>query len=188
MIVSTTSLSGQMLVAMPSIEDPRFTHSVICMCSHNTEGALGLVLNNPIVGLEFGALVQQLNIKPGTAFPDLPIRQGGPVDMSRGFLLHSKDFAMEGSTLAVTDSLSMTATMGGLHAVAKGQGPERALLCLGYAGWGAGQLERELQENVWLTVDADPDLVFSEPDELWNKAVLAIGIDPRLLGSAGGQA
>jgi putative transcriptional regulator len=168
--------------------DPRFSQSVVCICSHDEEGALGLVINQPIKGIAFPKLAEQLNLPQPDDSIDLPVRQGGPVEGSRGFLLHSSEFAIEGATIQVTEGVAMTATLDALAAVAKGEGPSRAILCLGYAGWSEGQLERELQENAWLTVAATPELVFNKPGRAWADAITAIGIDPRLLSADGGRA
>ncbi|MEL6583463.1 MAG: YqgE/AlgH family protein [Pseudomonadota bacterium] len=181
-----TFLTGQLLIAMPSMGDQRFSQSVICICNHDETGALGLVINMPISGVKFADLAEQLEL--GEVTRDVPVRAGGPVERNRGFLLHDDGFYLPDVTVEVTDGLSMTTTLEALQQVARGEGPEDALLCLGYSGWGPGQLERELQDNAWLTVEATPELVFSNPEGAWMAAIAAIGIDPRLLSAEGGQA
>jgi putative transcriptional regulator len=191
------SLAGQLLVAMPGMPDPRFAESVICLCAHGPEGAMGLVLNKPIEDLSFEELVKQLDLAPTPPQRRIRLLAGGPVEGSRGFVLHSGEWETDG-TLPVADWLSMTASIEVLKEVAGGRGPKCAVLALGYAGWGPGQLEAELQGNAWLTVPADEALLFSEEDapgrgrrashRTWRAALGRLKIDPLLLSSAAGRA
>src|SRR5207253_3839843 len=163
-------LDGQMLIAMPSMGDERFARSVIYVCAHSTEGAMGIVVNQPAAHISFPDLLVQLDVVPAADLIQLPsgaggvkVLKGGPVDTQRGFVLHSSDFFIENSTLPIDDGLCLTATLDILKAIARGKGPESAVLALGYAGWAAGQLETEIQENGWLHCAADSELIFG-PD------------------------
>ena len=185
---SEISLSGQLLVAMPHMEDPRFARTVIYMCAHSDDGAMGLVVNRPIDSMRFDALLDHLNLQANMAPPDLPIHFGGPVESSRGFVLHSSDLVQE-STLLIDDDVALTATTEMLQAIANDRGPERCVLALGYAGWGAGQLDQEIQDNGWLLVPADNQLIFSlDNEEKWEAAMTKLGIDLTLLSSEAGHA
>jgi len=182
-------LDGKMLVAMPSMGDPRFERSLIYMCAHSDDGAMGLIVNKPAHELTFPDLLKQLDIETSDRKSSPPIYVGGPVEHGRGFVLHSGDYNAEGSTMRVTDGFGMTATIDILKDIALGQGPRHALLALGYAGWGPGQLEDELRMNGWLICDADEALIFAtDPAKRWDAALAQIGIDPRLLSSEGGSA
>jgi len=182
-------LERQLLIAMPSMADPRFARTVIYMCSHNAEGAMGLVINKPYPGLTFPNLLTQLGIE-STAENDIIVRLGGPVETGRGFVLHSTDYMRQGSVkIDETIGIGLTATLDVLRAIATGTGPQHSLFALGYAGWGAGQLDTEIQENAWLAVPADFELLFdSELDGLWDRAVRKIGIDVAKLSSMAGHA
>ncbi|HEX6959215.1 MAG TPA: YqgE/AlgH family protein [Ferrovibrio sp.] len=185
----TGYLERQLLVAMPAMGDPRFTRTVIYMCSHNAEGAMGLVINKAYPGLTFPNLLTQLGIEPAVD-NDIIVRLGGPVETGRGFVLHSTDYMRQGS-VKLDDSMGigLTATLDVLRAIATGTGPQRSLFALGYAGWGPGQLDAEIQENAWLAAPADPDLIFdSDLDTLWERAVRKIGIDVAKLASIAGHA
>lgn len=191
------SLAGQLLVAMPGMPDPRFAETVICLCVHGPEGAMGLVLNKPIEDLSFDDLVRQLDLAPTPPARRIRLLAGGPVEGTRGFVLHSGEWGTEG-TLPVADGQAMTASIEVLKEVAGGRGPRKAVLALGYAGWGPGQLETELQSNAWLTVPADEALLFGEDDapsaprgtthRVWRAALARLNIDPLLLSSAAGRA
>lgn len=186
---SPDSLKGQILIAMPGMGDPRFDHSVIYLCAHSGEGAMGLILNKPASDLELPSLMEQIGITPTDKMRQMPIRFGGPVEHGRGFVLHSADYSNNDSTLRVNDTFGMTATLDILEDIAKGGGPDTCLLALGYAGWGPGQLEQELQANGWLTSDAGPELIFDPNVEgMWSQALQGIGIDPSMLSSVGGRA
>ena len=187
--IRDNSLVGQLLVAMPAMTDPRFAKSVIYMCAHSSEGAMGLVVNRVFEALTFPALLEQLGIDVQRAI-EKPIHVlfGGPVETGRGFVLHSPDYRRDG-TLVVDDGVALTATIDILRAIASGKGPRRHLLALGYAGWGPGQLDSEFRSNGWLSVDADDDLVFdSQLDTKWRRAMAKIGIDPRMLSDTAGHA
>ncbi|EFO34471.1 conserved hypothetical protein [Roseibium sp. TrichSKD4] len=190
------SLEGQMLIAMPNMEDGRFDHSVIYMCSHSEQGAMGLVLNQVARHLSFEDLLLQLDIVNDETAIRLPsgvremsVFKGGPVEVERGFVLHSDDFVIDRSTLPIDNGICLTATLEILKAMADGSGPEHALLALGYSGWAPGQLESEIQANGWLTAPAAPDLVFdADTGEKWQRAMMSIGIDPAMLYGEAGHA
>ncbi len=181
-------LAGQLLVAMPGMRDARFAKTVIYMCAHNAEGAMGLVVNRLLDRFSFADLLQQLDIDDAGQPEPMAVHFGGPVETGRGFVLHSPDYRQDG-TLVVSRSVALTATIDILKAIASGNGPKRHLLALGYAGWGAGQLDAEIRANGWLQVDADDDLVFGALlDEKWNRAMAKIGVDPRMLSDVAGHA
>src|SRR5918993_2063900 len=184
-------LDGQLLVAMPGMGDERFSRTVIYVCAHSPEGAMGIVLNKPAADLSMPDLLVQLDIIPETDLIRLPRRvgrmqvlMGGPVETSRGFVLHSPDFYIDQSTLPIDDSVCLTATIDILRAIARGEGPENAVLALGYAGWSAGQLETEIQQNGWLNCPADAELIFgASVDARYELALRRIGIDPAMLST-----
>ena len=185
---SEISLSGQLLVAMPHMEDPRFARTVVYVCAHSDDGAMGLVVNRLIDSMRFDSLLDHLNLKSSMEPPDLPIHFGGPVESSRGFVLHSADLVQE-STLMIDDDVALTATTEMLEAIANEQGPKRCVLALGYAGWGAGQLDQEIQDNGWLLVPPDNQLVFGFDNEAkWEGAISKLGIDLSLLSTQAGHA
>ncbi|CAN7565359.1 YqgE/AlgH family protein [Phenylobacterium sp. LjRoot225] len=182
-------LSGQLLIAMPGISDPRFERAVILVCAHDPEHAMGLAVNRPVEGLNVPDLLERLDIKSEIKAPPDLVLMGGPVERERGFVLHTDDYCGEHS-LAIGGGLAITATRDVLEAMAQAEGhPRRALLALGYAGWGAGQLETEIKENVWLTCDADEQLIFDSGHAAkWTRALGKLGIDPQRLSSAAGRA
>ena len=181
-------LTGQLLVAMPGLTDPRFSRTVIYMCAHNADGAMGLVLNRTIESLTFPDLLSQLDIEGTGAGAPIRIHFGGPVESGRGFVLHSADYVQD-ATMVVDNTVALTATIDILKAIAQGAGPRQKLLALGYAGWGAGQLDAEIKANGWLSVPADEELVFGgDLDGKWMKAMGKIGIDPRMLAEDAGHA
>jgi len=181
-------LAGQVLIAMPSMNDPRFARTVVYLCLHSADGALGIVLNKPLDGLSFSDLLKQLNIDPAPPERKLPMYQGGPVDTGRGFVLHTTDWVQDAS-LRVNEQVALTASIDVLKEVARGGGPRRGILALGYAGWGPGQLDREIQQNSWLSVAADEALVFDpDSDSKWQRALAKLGVDPSLLSGAAGHA
>ncbi len=191
---SSNYLDGQLLVAMPSMMDPRFARAVIYLCAHSPEGAMGIVVNHPATNISFSELLAQLKIIPKRQriqlprpLPDMSVQVGGPVETGRGFVLHTSDYFREDATLSINGNVCLTASIDILRDIAKGAGPDRALLALGYAGWAPGQLENELSQNGWLNCPADPDLVFDTNLEgKYVKALATIGIDPgRLVGDAG---
>ena len=181
-------LSGQMLIAMPGMTDPRFEKAVIYICAHNEDGAMGLVVNRPIESMTFPEMLKQLDIEPSEPENVIRVLLGGPVDQARGFVLHSPDYLQDAS-MVVDDDVALTATIDILRAIADGAGPRNRLLALGYAGWGPGQLDSEILHNGWLNVSADDDLVFGEDlDAKWERAMAKIGIDPLLLSDDAGHA
>lgn len=183
------NLSGKLLIAMPGMGDPRFEHSVVFLCAHSADGAMGLIVNKPARDLSFEELREQLGIRRTGKSREIRVHFGGPVEHSRGFVLHSADYEGEGATLKVSDRFGMTATLDILQAIAAGGGPTSSILALGYAGWGPGQLEDEILRNGWLTCDATPDLVFSHQDEgKWTEALRTIGVDPVSLSATAGRA
>ena len=182
-------LDGKLLIAMPSMGDPRFEKTVIYVCAHSDDGAMGLIVNKPATDLKFDDLLEQLNIKGERPIEGVDVFYGGPVEYGRGFVLHSRDYESEDSTLTVNADFGMTATLDILEDISNGEGPDACLLALGYAGWGPGQLEGEIRANGWLTCDADRDLVFSvDAKGKWLAALETLGIDPRMLSAAGGTA
>jgi putative transcriptional regulator len=182
-------LKGQLLVAMPAMQDPRFERSVIYMCAHSRDGAMGLVINKPAPNITFTELMDQLGIETGGGFQDIRVHFGGPVETSRGFVLHSSDYHLEEATLRVTPEIGLTATVDILRALVGGTGPRHSILALGYAGWGSGQLEDELQANGWLHCPADEDLLFGVGmDDKWTASMRRIGIDPAKLSHQAGRA
>ena len=182
-------LTGQMLIAMPGIGDPRFERSLILICAHDADHAMGLAVNRPAGDLSIAGLLARLEIKASARLDDEPVLLGGPVEMERGFVLHTSDFQGEHS-LNIPGDLTLTTTRQALEALSEpDQRPRRAILALGYAGWGAGQLEREIRQNVWLTVEADEDLVFdNDYAGKWTRALGKLGVDPRFLTHEGGRA
>jgi putative transcriptional regulator len=177
-------LTGQLLIAMPAMTDPRFTHSVIYMCAHSGDGAMGLVLNRPLARPTFGDLLRQLEIAPVPPARQIRLCSGGPVDNARGFVLHTADWTGEGS-LRVNETLALTASLDVLKVIAAGGGPREGLLALGYAGWGPGQLDEEMQQNSWLNAPLpDPELIFGDDQAgMWRRALALLRIDPLLLVS-----
>lgn len=181
-------LTGQLLIAMPAMGDPRFSKSVIYMCVHNEEGAMGLIVNKLLDSLIFADLLSQLDIETLGVAPKLPIHFGGPVETGRGFVLHSADYSGDG-TIDVTDDMALTATIDILKDIAEDKGPEQFFVALGYAGWGAGQLDGEIQLNAWLHVPSDANLAFGpDIDSKWERAIAKIGVDLSLLSGDAGHA
>jgi putative transcriptional regulator len=184
----TPYLTGQLLVAMPQMRDPRFARSVIYMCAHSADGAMGLVVNRRVGSITFDDLLKQLNIGPNKRNDEIRIHFGGPVEQGRGFVLHSSDYLQSGS-LRVDDHVALTATLDILKEMAAGGGPRKSLLALGYAGWGPGQLDAEIQANGWLSVSSDEALVFdADLDHKWERAIGKIGIDFSMLSGEAGHA
>ena len=183
---SSGYLAGQMLVAMPQMQDPRFERSVVFMCAHTADGAMGLVINKLVDALSFPDLLEQLEIDVPEAQNRIQVHFGGPVESGRGFVLHSADYVQD-ATLVIDDAVALTATVDIVRAIVKGNGPSHSLLALGYAGWGPGQLDREIQANGWLSVPADRDLIFGEEQaRKWKMAMATIGIDfSKLSGDSG---
>ncbi len=183
-----TYLTGQLLIAMPGMEDSRFTQSVILLCAHTDEGAMGIVLNRPLAKPSFEALLAQLDVQPTPPARQIRLCQGGPVDHGRGFVLHTNDWTGDGS-LRVDENLALTASLDVLQEIARGSGPREGLLALGYSSWGPGQLDREIQENVWLSAPAPIELLFdTKYDTKWRRALGVLNIDPLLLSGFAGHA
>jgi putative transcriptional regulator len=183
-----TSLTGQVLIAMPTMQDPRFTHSVIYVCAHSDEGAMGIVFNRKLAAPSFEDLLKQLEVDPLPPARTIALCQGGPVDNARGFVLHTADWTSDGS-LMVDDGMALTASLDVLKAIAGGGGPARGILALGYAGWGPGQLDSEIQQNSWLSAPADPGLLFDDDhDDKWRRALKKLRVDPLLLSPTAGRA
>lgn len=189
-------LDGQLLIAMPSMADKRFSRSVVYVCAHSGDGAMGIVINKLASEVTFRDLLVQLDIvQPGNE-PDLPggvdnvrVHRGGPVETGRGFVLHSSDFFIENATLPIADGVCLTATLEILRAISEGRGPDRALLALGYAGWRPGQLEFEIQSNGWLHSQADGGILFDDDiDAKYDRALAKIGIEPAMLSVEAGHA
>lgn len=185
---ATEYLAGQLLIAMPGMVDPRFQRTVIYLCAHNEDGAMGLVVNKLFGNITFSDLLDQLELDPPRIGGDTPVHYGGPVETGRGFVLHTADYVREG-TLVVDEDVALTATIDVLRAMSAGDGPQRSILLLGYAGWGPGQLDAEIQANGWLTAPANEDLLF-DPDlsTKWERSIATLGFDPRMLSDQAGHA
>jgi putative transcriptional regulator len=189
-------LDGQMLIAMPAMNDDRFTRTLIYVCAHSSEGAMGIIVNQPAQNIKFPDLLVQLEVIPASERIELPrqaegvkVLKGGPVETGRGFVLHSADYFIENSTLPIDEGICLTATLDILKAIARGQGPASAVLALGYAGWAPGQLEHEIQENGWLNCDADLELIFGNNiDCKYELALRKLGINLGMLSSDAGHA
>ena len=182
-----TWLNGQLLIAMPGMQDPRFGRTVLYICTHSSEGAMGLVINRAFGEIRFADLMSQLGIH-GRPAHDRPVHFGGPVDSSRGFVLHSADFRTD-QTLVVDDRVALTATRDILQAIVNGTGPDSAIFALGYAKWYPGQLDSEIQANAWLTAPADSTLIFDDDLETkWERAIGQLGFDPGMLSDGAGHA
>lgn len=186
---ATIDLTGQLLIAMPGMGDPRFSRSVVFLCAHSEEGAMGLVVNHPVSDLKFTELLAQLEISPSVPVSGVPVHMGGPVEHGRGFVLHSADYRTSDATLWVDDRFGMTATLDILEDIAHGKGPADTLMALGYAGWGPGQLEGEIARNAWLTCPSSREILFdTATDDRWERALAVLGIDPLTLSAAAGRA
>lgn len=181
-------LSGQLLVAMPTMTDPRFERTVIYLCAHTEDGAMGLVVNKLLDSMTFEELMEQLEIEAPGPEDTIRVHSGGPVEAGRGFVLHTADFDHEG-TMRVDDDVALTASIDILMAIANGTGPKNAILALGYSGWGPGQLEAEIQANGWLHVPSDEKLLFAaDIDAIWSGAIAKIGFDAAMLSGEAGHA
>ena len=189
-------LDGQMLIATPAMQDERFARSVIYVCAHSSEGAMGIVVNQPARNISFRDLLVKLDVIQAAKPIELPpsagsvkVLKGGPVETERGFVLHSADFFIENSTLPIDEGICLTATLDILKAIARGDGPDKAILALGYAGWAPGQLENEMQHNGWLHCAADKDLIFGiDVETKYQRALDKIGVRPGMLSSDVGHA
>lgn len=182
-------LLGKLLIAMPGMPDPRFEKSVILMCAHSAQGAMGLIVNKPIEGLSFYDLMEKFEIVVTSDTAEPPVLFGGPVNMGRGFVLHTSDYGSPEVTLPVTPGISLTATTDILEAIASGRGPSKSLLALGYAGWSDGQIESEILSNGWIHCDADPALIFdTDYDAKWETAIGKLGAQIAGLSAEAGRA
>lgn len=182
------SLNNQLLIAMPGMDDPNFSTTVTLICEHNAEGALGIIINRPL-GLNLGGLFEQLDVSdPDRAIVARPVLDGGPIAKERGFVLHDPGQTFE-SSVPVSPDIQLTLSRDVLDAMAAGDGPEKSLVALGYAGWDAGQLEAEMLDNTWLSVAATPDIIFDVPfEDRWQSAASALGIDLSRLSPDAGHA
>lgn len=182
-------LAGKLLLAMPEMGDPRFHKAVVLVCAHDANGAMGVVINHPNNDVAFTDLLHQLEITPEAGVTlDIPVHTGGPVETSRGFVLHRGDYRQQDS-IDIDETLAITGTVDMLSTIASGAGPQDLLFILGYAGWDAGQLDQEIQHNAWLTLDYDEELIFQTPaNQKWNAAIARLGIDPSMLSGAAGNA
>jgi putative transcriptional regulator len=194
-MTSSTYLDGQLLIAMPGMSDPRFDRSVIYICAHSEQGAMGIIINKATPMMRFGDLYSQLDLsgqdemEPSPGMMDMPVLFGGPVEQERGFVLHTSDYFTPDYSLPVAANIALTATIDILRAMIRGEGPQKAVLALGYSGWAPGQLESEIQQNGWLTCPADEDILFTfDFDERYNAALRKLKIDPAMLSSGGGHA
>ena len=186
----TESLTGRLLIAMPGIGDPRFERAVVLMCAHLPDHAMGIALTHPVEGLSVPDLLERLGLKPKGDLPEQPVLFGGPVDRERGFVVHTDDYISPGSSALVCEGIAWTATREVLEAMGDPlMRPRRSLLALGYAGWGAGQLDREIQDNVWLTCEPDEALLFDTDHDLkWVRALAKLGVAPGMLSAQAGRA
>lgn len=186
--ITRNDFVGQVLLAMPAMSDPRFERSVIYVCAHNDDGAMGIVINKTLDSIDFRELLAHLDIPAAEGADNVPVHFGGPVENQRGFVLHSEDYR-HAETLVVDNGIGLTATLDILRDLAKGSGPEAAILALGYAGWGPGQLESEFQENAWLLVPSSHDLLFEIANgDKWEHAFNSIGVDLSVLSGTAGRA
>jgi putative transcriptional regulator len=187
---NSIELTGKLLIAMPQMTDSRFANSVVFLCQHSADGAMGLIINKPMPEVSFAEMLAQLEIDGSESAPNMPICYGGPVGSRRGFVLHSAEYeGWRKDGLKVNQSFAMTATLDVLEDIANRRGPEQALMTLGYAGWGAGQLESEIQHNGWLTTDATEDLVFDrQMEQKWQAALATLGVNPVMLSTEAGNA
>lgn len=187
-----SSFKAHLLLAMPQMGDPRFHHAVIFLCVHDEKGAMGLTLNHPLHSMTFPSLLEQLGLSPDhdldTDLKNMPILSGGPVEDIRGFLLHTPDFRQK-DTIIVDEQFHVSGTLDSLRAVMNGERPEDMIFALGYAGWGEGQLEQELQDNAWMVVPATQELVFkTAAEDMWEKAFATLGVNPAMLSGVSGNA
>ncbi|MDD3518584.1 MAG: YqgE/AlgH family protein [Chromatiales bacterium] len=186
-MTKATNFTNQFLIAMPALSDPNFFHSVTLICEHNADGAMGIVVNHPM-DITLNAVFEHMQIASHEPVGDAPVYSGGPVQPDRGFILHQPvgDWS---STLRIGDEVAVTTSRDILEALAEGQGPERFLAALGYAGWGPGQLEQEIADNTWLTTPADSDILFALPAaQRWQAAARRLGVDLNLLSGEAGHA
>ncbi len=181
-------LTGKLLAAMPGMEDDRFDHALILICTHSAEGAMGLIVNHPLPDVPFSGILETLGLT-GAQGQDIAVHYGGPVERGRGFILHRANPHLDSPALDIAGGYQMSATLDVLEALAKGTGPKPALLTLGYSGWGPNQLEQEIAANAWLTLDGAEDIVFApQSAEKWANALRRAGVNPLMLSAAAGRA
>jgi putative transcriptional regulator len=193
---NSASLEGQILIAMPTLRDGPFARAVVYLCAHREDGAMGIIVNQRAEAINFPELLVQLDVVKEDESIVLPPRagevrvlRGGPVEKQRGFVLHSGDYFIDNSTVTIADDICLTATLDILRAIARGDGPEKAVLALGYAGWSSGQLESEILANGWLNCPADPSLVFdADLASKYDRALAKIGVNAAMLSSEAGHA
>lgn len=186
---STVKLGGLFLIATPQMGDHRFKNAVIYICSHDRSGAMGIIINKPKDDLYLSEMLSNIGIEGEVRVADTPVLSGGPVDIDRGFVLHSADYFKTETSLKLSDTLNLTSTKDILEALVKEDGPSRAMLAVGYSGWGAGQIERELKDNAWIVAETDEALIFdTDFDGKWRKALQSLGIKPEMLSHIGGSA
>jgi putative transcriptional regulator len=182
-------LEGKLLIALPGMTDPRFEKTVIFMCAHSLDGAMGLIINKPVQGLGFQQMITRLGLRITADTPDFPVLYGGPVETGRGFVLHSGDYESPDSTMPVSEDISLTGTLDILRAIAEARGPQKAIFALGYAGWGPGQIEDEIRLNGWIHCDADAAILFDAGlGDKWSGAIRKLGIDVSSLSIHAGRA
>ncbi len=183
-------LSGRLLIAMPGIDDPRFERAVVFLCAHDEEHAIGLAVNRPVEGLTLESLFERIGVEPPLRrLADEAVLMGGPVERERGFVLHTDDYLLDDVSVPVRTGLALTTTKEVLQAMGGDAAPRRAILALGYAGWGPGQLEREVRENVWLVCDPDEALIYDDDhDHKWSRALGKLGVTAAMLSESGGRA
>lgn len=181
-------LTGKVLIAMPALSDQRFEHSVIYVCAHTQDGAMGIVVNRPLQAPTFDELTRQLLVQPEPPLRRIDLYSGGPVDTERGFVLHTSDWTSDESLL-IDEDIALTASLDAIRTIAAGGGPRECILALGYAGWGAGQLDREFATNIWLSAPADQALLFGrDHGTKWARALAGLRIDPLQLSNVAGHA
>ena len=182
-------LKGRLLIATPDMGDPRFRSAVIYICSHDRSGAMGIIINKSKGRLNISDMLENIGIEGDVQIADTPVLNGGPVDIDRGFVLHSSDYFQADTSLKLSDTLNLTTTKDILISLVSDYAPEKAMLAVGYSGWGAGQIEREVQDNAWIVADADEALIFdTDLDSKWKKALGSLGIRPEMLSRSGGSA
>ena len=187
------TLTNRLLIATPQMGDPRFKDAVIYVCSHDRSGAMGIVINKQMVksggALQLSDMLSNIGIEGDVRVADTPVLEGGPVDIDRGFVLHSADYFKSETSLILSETLSLTSTKDVLEALVQDEAPKKAMLAVGYSGWGAGQIERELQDNAWIVADANEAIIFdTDLDGKWVRALASLGIKPEMLSSIGGSA
>lgn len=184
-----TNLTGKFLCALPGMGDHRFEKSVIYICSHNSDGAMGLIINKPKDDIIISDLLTEIGIEGSARLADQPVLNGGPVDIDRGFVLHSADYYNEDTSLRISETLALTSTRDVLESLTSSEGPDMAVLAVGYSGWGGGQLEQEIAQNAWMVIDGKEGLIFEDDlDDKWSKALSYIGVTPGMLAHFGGRA